>query len=284
MQQVKSGMLYWVDTVITPQLGEHGKPIAYMAIRIDITARKHAEAQISYAATHDALTGLANRAALLERMSEALAHMQLHGGALTALMVDLDGFKNVNDTLGHAAGDTLLKELAGRFESSLGDTDMIARLGGDEFAVIQADVADQREDAIELAVRLLELAARPFHLDGQDVCIGTSIGIALAPANGADAGELLKKADLALYRVKSEGRNSFSFFDEDLNEKAISRLQLSTTCGRRCCATNSSCTTSRCSIPRRRGPAEWKRWSGGDTRSRDCCIRIASSALPKRPD
>ncbi|QWG15048.1 EAL domain-containing protein [Bradyrhizobium sediminis] len=222
----KSGMLYWVDTIITPQLGVHGKPIAYMAIRIDITARKHAEAQISYAATHDALTGLANRAALLERMSDALAHMQQHGGALTALMLDLDGFKSVNDTLGHAAGDTLLKELADRFESSLGDTDLIARLGGDEFAVIRTDMADQREDAIELAVRLLELAAKPFHLDGQDVCIGTSIGIALAPANGTDAGELLKKADLALYRVKSEGRNSFSFFDEDLSEKAISRLQL----------------------------------------------------------
>lgn len=222
----KSGALYWVDTVITPRLGAQGKPIAYMAIRIDITARKHAEAQISHAATHDALTGLANRAALQERMIEALAHMQQHGGALTTLMLDLDGFKQVNDTLGHAAGDTLLKELAGRFKSSLGESDMVARLGGDEFAIIQTSVTDQREDAIELAVRLLELAARPFRLDGQDVCIGTSIGIALAPMNGTKAGELLKKADLALYRVKSEGRNSFSFFDEDLGEKAISRLQL----------------------------------------------------------
>jgi diguanylate cyclase (GGDEF)-like protein/PAS domain S-box-containing protein len=222
----KSGVLYWVDTVITPQLGADGEPISYMAIRIDITARKQAEAQISHAATHDALTGLANRAALMERMSEALIRMQHHGGALTALMLDLDGFKNVNDTLGHAAGDALLKELAVRFKSSLGATDMIARLGGDEFAVIRTDAADQREDAIGLAVRLLELAAKPFRLDGQDVSIGTSIGIALAPANGSKAAELLKKADLALYRVKSEGRNGFSFFDEDLSEKALSRLQL----------------------------------------------------------
>ena len=103
---------------------------------------------------------------------------------------------------------------------------MVARLGGDEFAVIQTSGTDQRENAIDLAVRLLEIAGMPFHLDGHDVCIGTSIGIALAPANGINAGELLKKADLALYKVKSEGRNSFSFFEEDLSEKAITRLQL----------------------------------------------------------
>jgi len=225
--RAKSGSLYWVDTVITPQLGADGKPIAYMAIRVDITARKRAEAQISYAATHDALTGLASRAALLEIMSEALAAMQRQQrGTLTVYLLDLDGFKHVNDTMGHAAGDKLLKELASRLQSSLRETDTVARLGGDEFAIIQTEVADPREDAIELAVRTLELVAKPFHLDGQEVCIGTSIGIAFAPANGTDVGDLLKKADLAMYRVKSEGRNSFSFFDEDLSEKAVSRLQL----------------------------------------------------------
>ncbi len=223
----KSGSLYWVDTVITPQLGVDGKPVAYMAIRIDITARKHAEAQIAYAATHDGLTGLANRGALLEKMNEALAHMrQQEQGTLTVHILDLDGFKHVNDTLGHAAGDNLLKELASRLQSSLGETNTIARLGGDEFAIIQADATDQRDAAIELAVRTLELVAKPFYLDGQEVRVGTSIGIALAPANGTTAAELLKKADLALYRVKAEGRNSFSFFDEDLSAKAVTRLQL----------------------------------------------------------
>ena len=222
----KSGTLYWVDTVITPQLGVDGKPIAYMAIRIDITARKQAEAQISYAATHDALTGLANRATLLERMGVALARIEKPRGRLTVYMLDLDGFKHVNDTLGHAAGDHLLKELADRLKSSVRETDIVARLGGDEFAIIQTDAENQREDAIALAVKLLELVAMPFRLDGQDVSIGTSIGIALAPANGTSAGELLKKADLALYKVKFEGRNSFSFFEEDLSEKAITRLQL----------------------------------------------------------
>ncbi len=223
----KNGKLYWVDTVITPQLGIDGKPIAYMAIRVDITARKHAETQISHAATHDALTGLANRAALLECMNEALGRMrERQRGAVTVHILDLDGFKHVNDTLGHAAGDNLLKQLAGRLQSSLRDTDMVARLGGDEFAIIQSPAADQREAAIELAVKTLELVAEPFQLEGQEVNVGTSIGIALAPENGTDAAELLKKADLALYRVKSEGRNSFSLFDEDLSARAITRLQL----------------------------------------------------------
>jgi diguanylate cyclase (GGDEF)-like protein/PAS domain S-box-containing protein len=225
--KAKDGSLYWVDTVITPQLDTNGKPIAYMAIRVDITARKRAEAQISYAATHDALTGLLNRAALREQMDRALAHMQQQQqGTLTIHILDLDGFKHVNDTLGHAAGDNLLKELAGRLKSSLRETDIVARLGGDEFAIIQTDTRDQREEAIALAVKTLEIVAKPFVLDGQEVSVGTSIGIALAPANGTDAAELLKKADLALYRVKSEGRNSFSFFEEDLSEKATTRLQL----------------------------------------------------------
>ena len=225
--KAKNGSLYWVDTVITPQLDTNGKPIAYMAIRVDITARKRAEAQISYAATHDALTGLLNRAALREEMDRALARMrQQQQGTLTIHILDLDGFKHVNDTLGHAAGDHLLKELAGRLKSSLRETDIVARLGGDEFAIIQTDTRGQREEAIALAVKTLEIVAKPLFLNGQEVSVGTSIGIALAPANGTDAAELLKKADLALYRVKSEGRNSFSFFEEDLSEKATTRLQI----------------------------------------------------------
>jgi len=222
----KDGRLYWVDTVITAQLGHDGKPIAYMAIRVDITARKRAEARISYAARHDALTGLPNRAVLQEKMDEAAARLSRDGETFTVFMLDLDGFKYVNDTLGHAAGDRLLTELAGRLKESLREREMVARLGGDEFAVIQCGEADQREGAIALAVRLLEIVARPFNLDGHDVTIGTSIGIALAPENGTATGELMKKADLALYRVKSEGRNNFSFFDAELSKDVTSRLKL----------------------------------------------------------
>jgi diguanylate cyclase (GGDEF)-like protein/PAS domain S-box-containing protein len=222
----KDGRLYWVDTVITAQLGHDGKPIAYMAIRVDITARKRAEARISYAARHDALTGLPNRAVLQEKMDEATARLARDGETFSVFMLDLDGFKYVNDTLGHAAGDRLLIELAERLKGSLRDNEMVARLGGDEFAVIQCGEADQREGAVALAVRLLDIVARPFDLDGHDLTVGTSIGIALAPENGTETGELMKKADLALYRVKAEGRNSFTFFDEKLSKDVSSRLKL----------------------------------------------------------
>lgn len=224
--RAKDGSLYWVDTVITAQLGSNGKPIAYMAIRIDITSRKLAEARISYAARHDSLTGIANRAVLQERMDEASARLCRNGDAYTVFLLDLDGFKYVNDTLGHATGDRLLAELAHRLKGSVRETEFVARLGGDEFAVVQCGESNQREGAVALAVRLLETVAEPFDLDGHNVTIGTSIGIALAPDNGTDSGELLKKADLALYRVKSEGRNNFSFFDEELSKDATSRLQL----------------------------------------------------------
>lgn len=224
--RAKNGSLYWVETIITPQLGLDGKPMAYMAIRIDITARKRAEAQISYAATHDGLTGLANRAALLANMNGALVHVQQRQGALTVYLLDLDGFKHVNDTLGHDAGDRLLKELAVRLKSAARETDLVARLGGDEFAIIRTGTVDQRRDSIALAKKVLELTAQPFHLDGQPVFVSASIGIALAPANGTKAAELLKKADLALYKVKSEGRNNFSFFDDHLSDKAVTRLKL----------------------------------------------------------
>jgi diguanylate cyclase (GGDEF)-like protein/PAS domain S-box-containing protein len=234
--KAKDGSLYWVDTTITPQLGRDGKPIAYMAIRVDITARKLAEEKIFHMASHDALTGIGNRAVLHEKLEEALARLRRHQETFAVLLLDLDGFKHVNDTLGHAAGDELLKELTRRLKGSLRETDILTRLGGDEFAIIQSGepnerdqnrrVANQREAAIGLAVRVLEIVARPFTLDGQNVTIGTSIGIAVAPDDATNSGDLLKKADLALYRVKSEGRNNFRFFDAEMGKGATERLQL----------------------------------------------------------
>lgn len=224
--KAKDGSFYWVDTTITPQLGPDGKPVAYMAIRVDITARKLAEAKISHMAGHDALTGIGNRAVLHEKLEEALARLRRRQETFAVLVLDLDGFKHVNDTLGHAAGDELLKKLAQRLSSVLRETDILTRLGGDEFAIVQSGEANQREAAIALAVRVLEAVAKPFDLDGHHVTIGTSIGIALAPDDAADSGELLQKADLALYRVKSEGKNNFRFFDAEMSKDATERLHL----------------------------------------------------------
>lgn len=224
--KAKDGSLYWVDTTIVPQLGLDGKPVAYKAIRIDITARKLAEAKISYMADHDALTGIGNRAFLHKKLEEALARLRRHQEAFTVLMLDLDGFKHVNDTLGHAAGDELLKKLAQRLAFSLRETDILARLGGDEFAIIQSGDENQREAAIALAVRVLRVIAEPFDLGGHNVTVGTSIGIAFAPEDGTDASALQQKADLALYRVKSEGRNNFRFFDAEMSKDSAERLRL----------------------------------------------------------
>ncbi|SHN81747.1 bifunctional diguanylate cyclase/phosphodiesterase [Bradyrhizobium erythrophlei] len=184
----------------------------------DITERRRAEAEIVHLARHDVLTGLANRAEFNARLDEASRRLKRNGGGVTVMMIDLDRFKAVNDTLGHLAGDQLLSEVARRLQSTVRDTDVLARLGGDEFAIIQEGGADQREGAVALALRILEAISAPFDLNGQDVAVGTSIGIALAPENGVEPGELLKRADLALYNVKSSGRNDYCLFRAEMLE------------------------------------------------------------------
>ena len=184
----------------------------------DITERARNERRIAYLAQHDLLTGLANRALFSEKLDEAAKRLQRHGTIFTVLMIDLDRFKQVNDTLGHSAGDQLLVEVARRLKSSLRDTDVVARLGGDEFAIIQENEKDQREGAILLARRLIALIEKPFDIDGREVGVGTSIGIAFAPEHGNDVEVLLKKADLALYAAKSGGRNDLRVFQPELTE------------------------------------------------------------------
>jgi diguanylate cyclase (GGDEF)-like protein len=192
----------------------------------DITDRRQSEAKIAFMAHHDLLTGLANRTYFMEKIQEAGARLRRRGEPFTVFMLDLDRFKDVNDSLGHPAGDALLKELARRLKSALRETDVLARLGGDEFAILQSGEADERDEAIALAVRIIDIVAVPFELDGRKVSVGTSIGIALAPQDGIEPDELLKKADLALYRTKSEGRNGFNFFHTEMTAEADARHQL----------------------------------------------------------
>jgi diguanylate cyclase (GGDEF)-like protein len=203
----------WVMLTRQPMAGG-----GWVTLIEDITERRRAEAEIVHLARHDVLTGLANRAEFNARLDEASRRLKRNGGTLTVMMVDLDKFKAVNDTLGHLAGDQLLSEVARRLQSTLRDTDVLARLGGDEFAIIQEGGADQREGAAALALRIIEAISTPFDLNGQQVEVGTSIGIALAPENGVEPDELLKRADLALYSVKSSGRNDYRLFRNEMLE------------------------------------------------------------------
>ena len=194
----------------------------------DITERRRSEEHMAYMARHDALTGLANRMQLLEKMDEALARSRRRGEKFSVFIFDLDLFKAVNDSLGHPVGDLLLKAVADRLRTSTRETDTVARLGGDEFALLAIADADQRESAIILSNKLLEAITAPYEIDGHQIIIGTSIGIALAPGDGTEADQLLKNADLALYRAKSDGRNSIRLFDPQMDAEAKARHVLQT--------------------------------------------------------
>ena len=175
----------------------------------------------------DALTGLPNRAVFLEQLEAAVdLGARPRGDSFSVLMLDLDRFKNVNDSLGHAAGDALLREVANRLRSTLRGGDLLARLGGDEFAIIQAGSDDQRKGSVELAARICRTIAEPFVLLGREVEVGASIGIATVPEHGHDLEQLLKKADLALYRSKSAGRNCFTIYDEAMSAELEARTTL----------------------------------------------------------
>src|SRR5665213_1148508 len=198
-------------------------------LRFTSELEKRVEERTSELATmarHDSLTGVANRSALGEKLELALARLRWQQEPFTVFFLDIDGFKHINDTLGHAAGDMLLKELALRLTASLRTTDFVARLGGDEFAIIQSGKTEQRQAAAALALEILQVAGQPLLIAGRDITIGISIGIAVAPEDGVDAGVLLQRADLALYRVKAEGRNNFCFFEVEMSTASDQRLQM----------------------------------------------------------
>jgi diguanylate cyclase (GGDEF)-like protein len=198
----------------------------WVATHEDITERRRAEAEIVHLARHDALTGLANRTLFTEKLEEASKRLGRHDDGFAVVMLDLDKFKTVNDTLGHPAGDRLLVEVAQRLKSSTRETDVLARLGGDEFAIIQDGGLNPQEGATVLALRIIDAIAQPFDLNGHQASIGTSIGIALAPEHGADPEVLLRKADLALYDAKAGGRNDFRLFQSEMIEAANSQKVL----------------------------------------------------------
>jgi len=221
----KSGELYpeWLSiTVIYDSMGNIEQ---YVSIFSDITQHKQAEQLIEYQANYDALTGLPNRNLFNDRLATALKVAQREQGCLALLFIDLDRFKWINDTLGHRAGDILLKQTATRLTSVLRDSDSVSRLGGDEFTVILTDL-DNELDSELIAEKILEQLAQPYQLDDQEVYVTGSIGITVFPSDGETAEQLYRNADNAMYAAKDAGRNQFSFFTTEMQKQAETRLVL----------------------------------------------------------
>ena len=193
----------------------------WVATHEDITEQRQSEAKIEHMAHHDALTGLPNRVLLNERLEHALSRAQ-RGEMVAVHHLDLDHFKAVNDTLGHPCGDKLLRMVAERLRGLVRETDTIARMGGDEFAIVQAAIAEPA-DATALAQRIIEALSEPYDIDGQQVVIGTSVGIAVGPGDGSSPDKLMRNADLALYRAKGDGRGTFRFFEPEMDAQMQAR-------------------------------------------------------------
>jgi diguanylate cyclase (GGDEF)-like protein/PAS domain S-box-containing protein len=209
----RDGTQIWTEHKIVPLRNSSGEIVAAAGIARDVTALKVKEAFLSHRALHDPLTGLPNRVLLLDRLEAALARIRRHHSNLAVLYLDLDRFKTVNDNLGHEVGDRLLQVVAQRLLQTLRPSDSVGRLGGDEFAAILADLHDPI-DARQVAERLLAVVAEPVDLGGDTLVTTVSIGIAAAADGEASAGELLRRADFAMYTAKDRGRARVESYDQ----------------------------------------------------------------------
>ena len=212
----KNGTLYEQEATISPVRNTDGEITHYVAVKRDITERLQSQARIWHLAHHDALTDLPNRVLFQDRLQQAIAQARRTGLLLAILFIDLDNFKDVNDALGHEFGDLLLKEVTLRLRGCTRETDTVARLGGDEFALIHIGL-ERSEWAAKLAEKVLERLSEPFSLEGQEVHISASIGVTICPLDHDDPHQIVKNADMAMYRAKNTGRANYQFYREDMN-------------------------------------------------------------------
>lgn len=220
----EDGRYRWIASKACVVDWDDGKPVRILGVHADITKRKEEECREARMARHDPLTDLPNRLLLNERLEQALAHAERHGGEIGILCLDLDRFKSVNDTLGHAGGDTVLVEVARRLRDLVRREDTVARLGGDEFVILQVG-APGDVDCETLARRIVRALSQPIALPEREVCIGTSIGIARAPRDATSPRDLLIRADTALYRAKVN-RNTYRFFEPAMDHQIAERRAL----------------------------------------------------------
>ena len=241
---LEDGRMRIIHTEAEPEFNEHGNLVGYTGIVQDVTDRRLAEDKIRHLANFDALTGLPNRRQLIWRTERALEHAKRLGHQVGLLLIDLDRFKVINDTLGHGAGDELLMEVARRLRSCVRHSDQVmetslesmasrshrtleavGRLGGDEFVALLPEVVDER-DAERVAMRVLELMREPIFVGGQECFVTVSVGIALYPRDGATVADLIRNSDMAMYSVKSQGRNNLSLYRPALAGKGREKLEL----------------------------------------------------------
>ncbi|MDB5765124.1 MAG: hypothetical protein JWQ21_4119 [Herminiimonas sp.] len=221
----KDGELFWNELTIAPVSTGTERIRHFIGIQTDVTERKRYEAELEYQATHDALTRLPNRNLLQDRLRQAIIRAHRDQGMTAVFFIDLDRFKLVNDSVGHEAGDQLLRCVSERLLYIFRTGDTVARQSGDEFVVV-AERMETEQEAAELAQRLLQAMAAPLMVGGREFYTSCSIGIALYPRDGGETSELLKNADAAMYRAKKEGRNTFRFYAADMNARAHLRLEL----------------------------------------------------------
>jgi two-component system CheB/CheR fusion protein len=220
----KSGEIFPEWLTINSVKNEHDETVNYVSIFSDITAIKSSQRRIEFLATHDELTGLPNRSLLMDRLKHAVSQAKRQKNRLAVVFIDLDNFKNINDTLGHDVGDELLRQASDRLQRCVRTSDTLARLGGDEFVAVLNEV--ELEEINTVASRIVDFMGASFHIRDKNLFVSASIGISIYPGDGEDSVTLLKNADVAMYRSKDRGRNQYQFFAEEMKVVALQRMTL----------------------------------------------------------
>jgi diguanylate cyclase (GGDEF)-like protein/PAS domain S-box-containing protein len=221
----KSGDVFHGEVSALQLRDDKGIRVGNIGVIRDITERKCHEEQLKHLATHDELTGLANRALLLDRLEQSLHYARRSGRLVAVLLLDLDRFKVINDSLGHGFGDTLLGAVAQRLRQMVREADTVARLGGDEFVILLAEVAEV-DDVGLVAAKILRLLAEPHRLDEREITLTASLGVSLFPRDSDDGATLIRNADMAMYRAKRDGRSAFAFYSPEMNRRIRETLEL----------------------------------------------------------